>query len=366
VSSSTFSSDQLAAAGRGRADVYLAWLVGTAAAAFALMWIYVNVAPMAFLSRDYPLWLAKQRMIDGCAVGLAAVFGDSRAVAGVVPSVMPIPVSNLAMSSTGPIETYFSVRRLLRCARPPRLIVIAHSVKEFGEDANFWNEGALLGFLNYVDLQEVDHEAERLHDSGSLGSKESDGLVSVVRDRLYSLRFPPLYFASLLHGYFAARLWHNESAMAAALSSHGHALFGTEDGSDGVTEEKDLTGFHASPIVDHYFSETLEVARARGVRVIFISMPMNQSTYNHVVPSLEPEFGAYLGRKESEFSNFRLYGHLISCWPDKFFGDKWHFNEQGGEAFSRAFGAWLKDLLAGAPVARFADRCERRATAINS
>ena len=51
---------------------------------------------------------------------------------------MPIPVTNLALSGTSPIETYFAVRRALRCETPPKLVVIAHGPLKFSSDSDYW------------------------------------------------------------------------------------------------------------------------------------------------------------------------------------------------------------------------------------
>ena len=73
---------------------FLTWCLVAFTLSFGLVWLYVAAMPMAFLSRDYPLWIAKRTMLDECRLGDVAVFGDSRTLAGTEPSVMPVPVMN--------------------------------------------------------------------------------------------------------------------------------------------------------------------------------------------------------------------------------------------------------------------------------
>ena len=59
-------------------SAFLAWFGISFVVSFGLVWLYVAPMPMAFLSRDYPLWIAKRTMLDECRAGSVAVFGDSR------------------------------------------------------------------------------------------------------------------------------------------------------------------------------------------------------------------------------------------------------------------------------------------------
>jgi hypothetical protein len=320
---------------------YLAWSACTAAAAFALVWLYVAMMPMAFLSRDYPLWLAKKAMIDKCDLGSVALLGDSRAVAAVMPTVMPLEVSNLALSSSTPIETYFAVARMLRCNDPPKLVVIAHGPGHFSGDASFWDEGPTVGYLGYRDLADIADHAALLGDHDSIPSKERDGLPSAVLRWLYNVRFPPIYFASLLHGYGGARFWHNEAAYKAAVESRGQALFGTGDGSDGLADESSLKAFRVSALEGYYFTRTLALLASRHIETFFIAMPMNQSTHQKLARVVRADMLAYLHSEEARFTNFHVIGDPVACWPDRYFGDAWHFNRNGAAAFSRELGSWL-------------------------
>jgi hypothetical protein len=353
------SDDGAAAAVKRQARFYLGWLFAVVTLIWALAWIYVGTMPMAFLSRDYPLWVAKKAMMDDCNLGSVEVIGDSRAVAAVMPKVMPVKAANLAMSGTGPIESYFTVRRSLRCPVFPKVVVFAHGAPHFESDSSFWRQSPLLGILNYHDLRDIDKEAAKLADVSAGQPTVGDGVSAILTDWLYSIHFPPLYFPSLANGYLAARWWHNMKALDDTRSSRGQAPFGTADGSNGLADESSMRDFSAAPLSDYYFSKILSVLREKGVRVLYIAMPINQSTYDRIEPEVETGFLTYLRGKEKEFSNFQVIGPAIACWPDAYFGDAWHFNLKGAETFSRELGDWLEAVMGGTSPVDFRDRCAR-------
>ena len=343
--------------GRLTASGFLAWFLVTFTISFGLTWIYVATMPMAFLSRDYPLWIAKRTMLDECRLGSVAVFGDSRTLAATVPSLMPVPVTNFALSGTSPIETFFAVRRALRCPVPPKLVVIAHGALKFMSDSDYWHFSARTGFLDYGDMRAVDADAARLDDDEIQALGQSDQLPPALREALFALRFPAFYFDSLINSFVVARWEHNYNAMRAALLSSGHALFGTAHGSSEIAADGLATEYAASPLVDLYFSRTLALLAQRGVPVIVLSMPINRATYARMHPEVGREFAAYLHEKAAQFPNLRVVGPAIPCWPDRFFGDAWHLNADGAAAFSTVLGAWLRNVLAGAHVTELPDRC---------
>ena len=324
---------------------------------FGLIWAYVAACPIAFLDRDYPLWIAKRTMLDECQLGSVAVFGDSQTVAGIMPQAMSIPVTNFALSGTSPIETFFAVRRALRCHTPPRLVVIAHGASKFTGDSDYWRFGARTGFFSYDDMHSVERDADRLHDSSLEDLQYGDHLLPWLRDWLYSVRFPTLYFNSLVHGYIAGRWRHNAAAYEDNLKSSGHALFGTAEGSSDIVPEATAREFKASPLIDLYFTRTLALLAEQHIPVLILPMPINHATYMRSQPQLRDQFAAYLQTQARSFDNVILSGPPITCWPDAFYGDAWHFNAAGAEAFSRQLDVFLAHILAGTGTGPLPGRC---------
>lgn len=321
----------------------------------ALVWAFVAAAPMAFLSRDYPLWMAKKNLIDQCRPDTVMFFGDSRAVAGIVPAAMEVPSINLALSGATPIETNHEVARVLRCPTAPRLVVIAHSPLKYAGDPDFWTFDAKFGFLPPGDLRAVLSRATALGEGRSFGT--DDHLSSLARAVLFSLRFPGFYFDSLLNAGVIGRWWHNRHAERDALASGGQAVFGQANGSNAEATEAAIGAFERSRTIDFYLDETLRMLAQHHVPVVLMTMPVNRATFRASSPAMVDRFDAYRHSTAARFANVTLIGPALPCWPNAMFGDAWHFNAKGSWAFSRTVAGALRGLLAGGKPGDLPDRC---------
>jgi hypothetical protein len=340
---------------------FLVWFALSFLASFGLIWLYVAAMPMAFLTEDYAVWVGKRAMLNECRIGEVSVFGDSRAMAGMVPSEMPIPVANLALSGTSPIETYFAVSRALRCPTPPKLVVISHSSPKFMDDSIYWDFSARTGFLNYAQMRAVDADAARLHDNQIARQRRSDGLALALRDRLFSLRFPPFYFDSLVNGYFASRWGHNRGIAHDIQQDDGHALFGKDPGTSAIAIEGEpgfAQRYAISPLIDSYFSRTLALLAAHHIPVVVLTMPINQATFDKTPAKLNDQLTAYFQAKAKEFPAVHVVGPAIPCWPNQYYGDAWHLNARGAAAYSAELGPWLQDILAGGSPKALPNHCK--------
>ncbi len=330
---------------------FLVWFALSFVLSFGLIWLYVAAMPMAFLTEDYAVWVGKRAMLNECRLGEVSVFGDSRAMAGMVPSEMPIPVANLALSGTSPIETYFAVSRALRCPNPPKLVVISHSLPKFMDDSIYWDFSARTGFLNYAQMRAVDADAARLHDNQIARQRRSDGLALALRDRLFSLRFPPFYFDSLVNGYFASRWEHNRGIAHDIQQNDGHALFGKDPGASTIAIEGEpgfAQNYAISPLIDSYFSRTLALLAAHHIPVVALTMPINQATFDRTPSKLADQLTAYFQAKAKEFSGLHVVGPAIPCWPNEYYGDAWHLNAREPRPIARNWAHGCRTSLTAA------------------
>jgi len=76
-------------------------------------------------------------------------------------------------------------------------------------------------------------------------------------------------------------------------------------------------------------------------------MPINRATYEQTRPQLDFLFSLYLRHKTAKLSNVLMADSHIPCWSNAFFGDAWHLNQIGAEAYSRSLDNRLRALLAG-------------------
>ncbi len=321
---------------------YIGLLASAFLVVFGLFWIYTATLPMAFLSRDYPAWVAKHGMLDHCDLGRVAVFGDSRAMAGIDPTSLPFSASNFAFSGSTPIEAYFAAERMLRCKTQPKAIVIAYSIGNYMSDSDYWRIGARTGVLNFADMQDVRRESRLLHDDEIGRLANGDHLAPLLREALLAARFPSFYFGSLIDGFGFGRYLYNRRVEGAILSARGHALFGTDPGSDAIASEVALSYFAASPLINAYFQSILAAMAKKKIPVVLLSLPLNEATCRVLDPSLRPAFAAYLRHAIATDPQASLIGPIMPCWPDRFFGDAFHLNASGTQRYTKLVAHWLR------------------------
>ena len=310
------------------------------------------MVPLAFLDPEYPFWLAKLRMLEQCDLGEVLVVGDSRAAVDIVPALLGVKATNLAVGGGQAIEAFTAVRRALSCPVPPRRVIVSLDAGHFVRPDLFWERSVRFGFVNRTELAEVLRTARALGDRSVLAPRQDDGLPPQLRGVLYAIRFPSVYFHAVLKGGVFLRLWRNQASLTAGLAARGQYFFGSDPGSSIVAAEGTLRHFTPLPVQDHYFYRMLALLASRGIPVDFIAMPLNRSTREHVLPAVERDYAAYLEGFSGRFLNFTVLGPVMPDWPDRFFGDAFaHLNPAGAARYSAGFGACLRARL----EARLAD-----------
>ncbi len=312
-------------------------------ASFALIWAWTAYMPMAFMDAEYPSWRAKQILLDRCDLGPAIVLGDSRAAAGIVPALMGVHVTNLAVGGGEPIEAVAALTRVLACPIRPRLAIVSFDPDHFTEPDLFWERSVRFGAMTAGDIAALRAVSLQTGDLSVYGRQHS-GLPLIVRDWLYEKRFPPLYFSSLLHGGGFLRWAANRRGLDAALASRGQYYFGSASGSHAVAVDGHMETFQPLPVLDRYFSELLALLDKNEIETVFVAMPTNDATWEQIRPAVRGQFAAYLAGYERRYPHFRVASEITPHWPDRYFGDRFcHLNPEGAERFSAGLAQRLHD-----------------------
>ena len=323
---------------------YFRLLLLSATVSFALIWVWVAAMPMAFMDPEYPSWRAKQIMLDRCDLGEAIILGDSRAAADILPARLPFRAANLAVGGGEAIEALAALTKALDCPLPPGLAIISLDPGHFTRPDLFWDRSVRYGFMAAADIALLREATSQTGDPSVYQAHHAGGLPNRVRDWLYRMRFPPLYFSNLVHGGLVFRWAGNQRILDATLAARGHYYFGTEPGSDSVAVDGHMDQFRPSPILDHYFDQLLAMLDRRGVKALFVAMPVNEATWAQVNPAVREQFAAYLSGYQRRYKNFRVATDIMPHWPNRYFGDRFcHLNPEGAERFSAAFAHLLQD-----------------------
>ncbi len=323
---------------------YLLTLALSAMLTFALVWVWILAMPMAFMDPEYASWRAKEVLLERCDLGEAIILGDSRAAADILPARMPFRMANLAVGGGEAIEAYAALSRALECPSPPRLVIISLDPGHFVRPDMFWERSVRYGFLSQADIASLRDASRQTGDASIYEARHAEGLPTRLRDVLYRIHFPPLYFASLAHGVGFLRWSANHRAFQTTLSAMGHYYFGTEPGSSSVALDGHLAAFVPLPILDFYFDKLVGELDRRGIDTRFMAMPVNQATWNEVLPDVREQFTAYLAGYERRYPHFKVASDAIRHWPDRYFGDMFnHLNPEGAERFSSELAQRLQD-----------------------
>jgi hypothetical protein len=314
---------------------FLALMGGAAAALFGVVWLWILAMPMAFLDPEYPSWRAKQMLLADCDLGDILILGDSRAAAGIMPANWRIRATNLAVGGGEPIEALAALDRALRCDVPPARVILSLDAVHFTEPDLFWERTARFDFVDGSEIATLRDVSHRLGDLSVYELRHTDGLPSWLRDAMVRIRFPSLYFTSLVKGGLALRWPRNRATLTASLAARGQYFFGTAAGSDVVAAEGHMRVFRPLPVLEWYFDRVLEELDARGISAAFIAVPMNDATARQLAPGLREAFRAWLATYEARYPRFRVVGDVMPHWPDALFGDGFaHLNPYGAARFS--------------------------------
>lgn len=301
-----------------------------------VVWLYVCSFPMAFLEGGYPAWLAKSIMLRQCQLGRIAFFGDFRLEAGVVPALLPVQASNFGLAAGTAVETHSAVRRALACATLPRQVVISLVADHFGPfDRYFWINDLRYGFIAPGELLEAEHTAATLGDTQSFTTARTpDGLSGRVRDWMYGIRFPSLYFSSLVQGQVFGRNASNRARLAAVLQARGFAEYRPVAAANAANagDEPLRPGFTKTPLQAAEFEQTLQLLQDKGVEVGLLIMPVKQTAAPDA--ALEAAYLAYLDTVAQRFPGVRLVTSSIPRWPARMFADGAHLAGPGARLFT--------------------------------
>jgi hypothetical protein len=323
---------------------YLSAFALSAVLSFALIWAWVLAMPMAFMDAEYPSWRAKEILLDRCDLGDGLILGDSRAAADILPGRMPFRMSNLAVGGGEAIEALAALNRVVWCPSLPKLVIISLDPGHFVRPDSFWERSVRYDFLSAADIANLREASREIGDESVYEARHAEGLPPWLRDWLYRVHFPPLYFASLAHGWGFLRWTVNQETLTETLFSRGHYYFGREMGSHNVAFEGHLARFVPLPILDFYFDKLLAELDRRGIDVRFIAMPVSEATWDEVRPEVRDQFTAYLATYERRYPHFHVAADIMPHWPDRFFGDMFcHLNPEGAERFSAEFAQRLQD-----------------------
>lgn len=309
-------------------------------ALFAAAWIWAVKGRMWFLDAEYPMWVANADMSRTCPHGAIAILGDSRAKAGLMPSLIGPSVANFALGGGTPIDAYYLTKRILECPVPPKDVIVSFSLVYFMNDMEhqqlYWGRSALFGSLSLDDMEEVRRTSWQLKDSMIYPTTgRVTNVLGWIKNVGYAVRTPSYYFPAMVNAGFMMRKGWNEEVYRVVIRNRGQHLFGTAEKIDWTwtSEEARYTKFRPSPLLNHYFSKTVLRLLDRGIRIWYVGMPLSSQTSQAMRQDVRDDFRAYLQQFVSR-GGFRIVGDVFPVLSPEYFGDNEHLNRKGATAWS--------------------------------
>jgi hypothetical protein len=303
--------------------------------AVGILWYYSLNDRLSYANASFPIWEAKMQMVRHCdAGGGFAVTGDSRAMAGFVPSLIDHRVVNLAFNGETPIEMYWSLKRILSCGTKPRAIIISLSPYQFVLAKWFWIAPVPFGFYSYSELNVLLTDSRALQDPILFGPHTLGDIDARLKAGLCATGFPGCQFPEILYGQLKGRRIINEQKLRDTMMSRGQVYVGMAESAYGLDTDATLDRFQPSRLMDYYFNQALALLEAQGVQAYFASTPVDTAAASRYADSLGDDFKAYLVGYEHRYRHFAILGTALPCFPPTYFGDGAHLNPRGARAWS--------------------------------
>lgn len=309
-------------------------------------WVWAVEGRMSFFNPEYPMWLAKFRMVDECAYGDTIIIGDSRAMAGILPDQLGGNVTNLALPGGTPIESYYLLRRMDRCKAYPKRAVISFLPLFLTRVHMYWLRPALYNLMSFEEMEEVRRLSVKLDDPILYSPNRFASALDSVKNYSYHISLPSYYFSAMIAGRFVERRAQNEVELAATLKQRGHHYFGMAPSTAVVPEDGYVKQFKPSAVLNFYMDEMLRKLDAHGVEIDFVGTPVNPGTVEMMSKSVVASFKDYLTSIEHNLPNFHILGDIMLVLPNDSFGDSEHVNPKGAEEWTTAIGSLLDGFTA--------------------
>jgi|LakMenE01Jun11ns_1017448.scaffolds.fasta_scaffold9830922_1 hypothetical protein len=334
-------------------------IIGVGTLSIAILSMILSIAishwPEYFKGRptDYHILKYQYAQIESRQKKRNIVIGDSRGNCNINPVIFGDSWLNLSLPGSSTLEGYITLERHLRMGNTVDSLVIIYGMEYL--EGNSWglfeNISVTFGFLENRDLDELeDIEIQ----SGFMYQKNRSTILPVMRllqidRRLRHAGFPLSYRKFFLKAvrnmtFNRQRILEKwEYILDILPRTGGHMLFGNKSDYTGLTLNSDPNSTFQMPFIKrHYLDRLLELASNKGIDVIMIPPPLNQTTFDKMKGSNYMKSShMYLSDAFSRHPNARLLTEPSRFPNDCFNDNSGHLNEKGSGIYSRS----LKDAI---------------------
>lgn len=319
---------------------------------FAL-WCYTKFEAMAFMESGYGIWKAKETFIERCDFGSDVYLGDSQADAGIVPHRLSAASTNLALAGGTAIESNFFLRRILACPNPPRRVVLSFGLIALQVVQPFlWETAERYRTLGLTELRDVSTTADMLGDHSYARVETRDGTTGVLRDLIYGLHLPSIYFSALLEGRLFMRRSPNLARFSEVINSRGYPNYRQPAIANHERFSQFEKSFEALPLQVYYLDTMVNELEQRHIEVDFLITPIDRS--EGIDLSAIGQYQAFLAKEQARYPSLHILQSDVPLWDSRMFVDGVHLNNAGAEKFTALLDGCLRSASATSGACRFA------------
>ena len=309
---------------------------------FGAAWPWSYYGRLWFMDPEWAMWTAKLQMLESCELGDTIIIGDSRAMAGLIPTELEGQSTNLAVGGGTAIESYYIARRAMACPNPPKRVIMPLLAIDISrENSLYWERTARFNFLSFSEMEEVRKAALSVSDSHIYSSNRIGTIFDFAANVSHTISLPSYYTAAMANAMLVGRKARNEQELKLTFQTRGQRYFGTEPRSDLPGEDATQRRFSPNALLAYYLDRLLVLLREKNVEVYLVTPPLNPATFHKLSPGVVAAFKDYVGDVARKHPNFHPLGDLVYQWPAENFGDPEHLNERGAVIWSRKVKDWL-------------------------
>jgi hypothetical protein len=252
--------------------------------------------------------------------------GESRLNAGIDFRQIP-DCWSLAYGGTTPLEQFYILKKYLEKYQSPDTLFYSVSPRFLCEIFSFWDYTVHSDFFNFEEFNEILKINNQYEDTIL-------GFCPMLNFFLYKSNYIGYYQADIyLNKVFFGKSENlkNINWMQRHKGQQYHPNL--KENCSELNYETKYLYFKPSPLLDYYFNKIFSLCKEKKIKVIFLFIPMNESSYKKLNSIFTSDYQTYIQKYQSKYPEFDISDTLYS-YSDNFFGDNSHLNFSGQQEFT--------------------------------
>jgi len=293
-----------------------------------IIYYCICLFPFFIFDSSYPIYKSHLEFIESKSANILFL-GDSR----VVSSINPNQISgsrNLALTGSTPIDSYILLKKYLENNLKVNTIFMSYSWDRLGNvyyPELITHRGVPYGLFKYCDFMEVLEKSKLIDEKFS----KSIGLKYFFLAKTRS----PIIISSYMRNFNFSNYANNKSIYEKINAQNGHITSvwsGDRNCINCRGFEANMEDFKIKPIYDFYLQEIIKLCISRDIRVIFETIPFNESSkINH---NVKIQYQKYLKKLSLLYPKAEL-NDIIFYYEDTYFEDAHHMRPEGALKYSK-------------------------------